>query len=111
MEDSIARANAPQPPKLDPQTQKADSTRRDSMDKLAKEGTLFKGASGGTEQTVYVSNDVFTVAFSTKGGQPKWVELKKFKNMDSGHVRLAAAPHNGISYSINTGTNSHAESR
>lgn len=111
MEDSIARANAPKPPKLDPQTQKADSTRRDSMDKLAKEGTLFKGATGGTEQTVYVSNEVFTVAFSTKGGQPKWVELKKFKNMDSGHVRLAAAPHNGISYSINTGTNSHAESR
>jgi YidC/Oxa1 family membrane protein insertase len=111
IEDSIARANAPKPPKMDTQAQKADSAKRDSMDKLAKEGTLFKGATGNPEQVVYVSNDVFTVAFSTKGGQPKWVELKKFKNMDSGHVRLAASQHNGISYTLNTGTNSRAESK
>src|SRR5688572_1317393 len=105
-QDSIALAKQP---KIDPQVQKADSARADSIDKVQK-GGQFRDATNGTEQIVYVQNEVFTIALTTKGGQPKWVELKKFKNMDSGHVRLAASPHNGISYALNTENGTTAQS-
>lgn len=104
-QDSILNANKPKPPKPDTASQRRDSL----AGVMAKEGALFKGRTGGTEQIVYISNELFTIALTTKGGQPKWIELKKFKNMDSGRVRLAAAPHNDISYRINTGNNSTAE--
>lgn len=97
-QDSIANANRP---KTDTLAQRADSLRADSMNTAAKTGNF--GGAGGTEQVVYAENDVFKVAFTTKGGQPKWVELKKFKNMDSGHVKLAATGANQVGYTINTG--------
>jgi YidC/Oxa1 family membrane protein insertase len=102
--DSIANANKPKP---DPVTQKIDSARADSMNAVVREGN-FKGAGTGAEQVVYAENDLFKVAFTTKGGQPKWVELKNFKNMDSGHVKLAASGINQISYMINTGNGNSA---
>jgi YidC/Oxa1 family membrane protein insertase len=52
---------------------------------------------------VYAENDVFKIAFTTKGGQPKWVELKKFKDQDSGLVKLAGTDFDKINYSVNTG--------
>lgn len=102
IKDSIKLANTP---KQDPAVALADSLHRDSLNKLAGAGD-FKGAGIGTEKIDTVSNSVFTVAFTNKGGQPKWIELKKFKNMDSGHVKLAASSFNNISYSVNTGANS-----
>ena len=59
---------------------------------------IFKLLQMVTEQLVTVDNDLFTIAFTNKGGQPKWVELKKFKNMDSGHVKLAATDFDKIRY-------------
>jgi YidC/Oxa1 family membrane protein insertase len=100
--DSIANASRPKP---DPFVQKIDSAKADSIDKVTKAGD-FKGAADGTEQLLEVKNDLFTIAFTNKGGQPKWVELAKYKNMDSGHVRLAAADFDKIGYQINTGGNS-----
>jgi len=102
--DSIANANKPKP---DPLAQKIDSVKADSIGKLTNAGD-FQNAANGTEQMTKVDNELFTVAFTNKGGQPKWIELKKFKSMDSGHVRLAAADFDKISYRINTGKDKSA---
>ena len=76
----------------------------DSINKVVQAGN-FQGAINGTEQVVTVENDVFKIAFTNKGGQPKSVELKKYKNQDSGLVKLAGTDFDNISYSINTGNN------
>jgi YidC/Oxa1 family membrane protein insertase len=99
--DSIKIANAP---KIDTLAQKVDSIQADSIGRATNAG-VFPTAASGTEQLVTVSNDVFTIAFTNEGGQPKWVELHRFKNMDSGHVRLAATAFDKIGYLINTGNN------
>ncbi|MBO9682907.1 MAG: hypothetical protein J7502_09615 [Flavisolibacter sp.] len=43
----------------------------------------------GTEQLAVVENDLIKVVFTNKGGQPKVVELKRFKGPDSTNVKLA----------------------
>jgi YidC/Oxa1 family membrane protein insertase len=96
--DSIAKVNRP---KQDTLALKRDSAYEDSISKIAKQGS-FRKAGDGIEQIVYAENDLFKIAFTTKGGQPKWVELKNFKNMDSGHARLAASDFDNINYRINT---------
>jgi YidC/Oxa1 family membrane protein insertase len=99
--DSIKNANKPKPDTL---AQKIDSTQADSINKTINAGD-FQKAANGTEQLVTASNELFTIAFTNKGGQPKWIELRNFKNMDSGHVRLAATDFDKIGYVINTGNN------
>ncbi|MEO8404336.1 MAG: membrane protein insertase YidC [Chitinophagaceae bacterium] len=98
--DSIQNAQRPKP---DPVTAFKDSVRNDSASKTAEAGN-YQDALHGTEQLVYAENDLFKIAFTSKGGQPKWVELKNYKNMDSGHVRLAGTNFDNISYPISTGT-------
>lgn len=97
--DSIAAANRP---KVDPVIAKADSMRADSMRQIVNSGS-FLDTTHAQEEISFVENEVFKIAFTNKGAQPKWVELKKFKNMDSGHVKLANGIQNKISYKINTG--------
>jgi YidC/Oxa1 family membrane protein insertase len=96
--DSIAKTRMPA---IDTLTQKKDAVKTDSLNKLAKEGH-FKGAGSGTEQLVTVKMKLFTIVFTNKGGQPKWVELNNYKNRDSGLVKLAATGFDNISYTINT---------
>ncbi len=103
--DSIANARKP---KQDTLALKIDSARADTIDKIAKAGS-FHDAGIGTEQLVEVNTDLFRIVFTNKGGQPKWIELKKFKNMDSGHVKLAASDFDKIGYTINTGNNKSAQ--
>lgn len=98
--DSIANLNRP---KQDLQAQKIDSATADSIDNIVKKG-MFGDTTNATEEISYVENNVFRIAFTNKGAQPKWVELKKFKNMDSGHVRLANTSLDKISYLVKTGT-------
>lgn len=95
--DSIAGVNKPKPDTL---AQKVDSLTADSLDRVNKAGDF---ETAGTEQFLEVKTDLFKIVFTNKGGQPKWVELNKFKNMDSGHVRLAASDFDKIGYLINTG--------
>jgi len=102
--DSIANANKPKPDTL---AEKIDSARADTINKITNAGDFPNAAIGG-EQIVEVNTDLFKIAFTNKGGQPKWVELKKFKNMDSGHVMLAASDFDKIGYSINTGAGKSA---
>jgi YidC/Oxa1 family membrane protein insertase len=103
--DSIANA---QRPKQDTLAQKIDSAKADSVGKIVKAGH-FKDAVNGTEQIISVSNQLFTIAFTNKGGQPKWIELNKFKNKDSGNLRLAASDFDKIGYKINTDNGQSAE--
>lgn len=98
--DSIARANQP---KVDTSRQvKLDTSKQSISNQQIKAGQ-YRQAANTPEQIVYLENDVFRIAFSTRGGQPKWVDLKNFKSQDSSLVRLAGGAFNRIDYPINTG--------
>ncbi|MCF3111803.1 membrane protein insertase YidC [Niabella sp. CC-SYL272] len=104
--DSIANALRP---KLDTAALRQDSLRADSQRHVTSAG-VFLNAAQGAEQLVTAENEVFKIAFTNKGGQPKFVELKKFKNaLDSQQVKLAATDFNKISYAINTAANQSAQ--
>src|SRR3982750_3626342 len=94
--DSIAAANRPKPDTL---AFRQDSMRADSNNRIIRSGS-FQSAINGREELAYIENDLFRIAFTTKGGQPKWIELKKYKNMDSGFVKLLNTPNDKISYII-----------
>ncbi len=75
---------------------------KDSVDKKEITG-IFRDTAKTTEQFVTLQNELIKVTFTTKGGQPKKVELKNFKGQDSNLLRLASSDFDKISYSINTG--------
>ncbi|MBD0279980.1 MAG: membrane protein insertase YidC, partial [Flavisolibacter sp.] len=103
--DSIALASQP---KSDTAMQRIDSLQVDSLSKVTTAGGFQTGITG-TEQIVTVENDLMKVAFSNKGGQPKWVELKHFKAPDSTNVKLASTSFDKITYTINTVPNQTAD--
>jgi YidC/Oxa1 family membrane protein insertase len=92
--DSLAKLNQP---KQNPVT-KNDSggVAKNVVDSNAK----FPQAFQGTEQLTTVENNLIKVVFTNKGGQPKYVELKKFKAPDSSNVRLAGTSFDKIDYSV-----------
>lgn len=104
LQDSIMKASQPQ---QDTIAQRKDSATIDSIAKVTAAGD-FQKAANGTEQLVYVENEVFKVAFTNKGGQPKWVELKNYKDQEGNLVRLASNSFNKIDYGINTAANQSA---
>ena len=105
--DSIQNALRPQ---LDTAAIRYDSLRADSQRHVTQAGG-FAQAATGTEQLVYAENELFKIAFTNKGGQPKYVELKKYKSaVDSQLVKLAASDFNKISYAINTSATQSAQS-
>jgi len=83
---------------------------QDSLNKIRDSVTqknvagIFRDTAKGTEQLLSFENELIKVTFSTKGGQPKKVELKKFKGLDSNLVKLAGTDFDKISYAINTGS-------
>jgi len=101
IQDSIANANKP---KSDPLMQRADSLKVDSVAKFTSGGG-FKSAVNGTEQIMTAGNELIQVAFTNKGGQPKWVELKNFKDQDGKPVRIASTDFDKVEYTINTSSN------
>jgi YidC/Oxa1 family membrane protein insertase len=101
IEDSIENAKHPKP-RFDTLATKTDSLKIDSLNRVSNEG-IFKSAGADSEQLVYAENDLVKIAFTNKGGRPKWVELKRFKNQDSSFVKLAASDFDKIDYTINTG--------
>lgn len=107
-QDSIANALKPKV-KVDTAALRLDSLRADSQRHVTSAGR-FVNAASGAEQLVYVENKVFKIGFTNKGGQPKYVELKQFKNaLDSQQVKLAGTDFNRISYAINTASNQSAQ--
>lgn len=101
-QDSIMNANRP---KIDTVALKSEAAKRDSIAKITTSGA-FQKAVFESERTTIVKTDLMEVTFSTKGGQPKGVKLRKYNGPDSTPVRLASSDFDKIDYSINTGTNS-----
>src|SRR5690349_11110099 len=75
-QDSIAKSHQP---KTDPVAARKDALLADSIKNQGD--SSFQQA--GSEQVRTVENSLVRIAFTNKGGQPKWVELKKFKGPDS----------------------------
>lgn len=105
--DSIARIQVANAPKVDPEAARRDSLMRDSLGHVAAAGN-FQTAAVGTEQTVSIDNEVMKVTFTNKGGQPKSIELKKYKSSDSGNVVMGGSSFDNLSYTINTAPNQSA---
>lgn len=103
--DSVANANRP---KMDTAAQKKLEEKIDSVKNVLTAGTFQQGATG-TEQLVIVENEVTKVAFTNKGGQPKWVELKNHKDQQGHPAKLASTDFDKINYSVNTAANQSAQ--
>lgn len=101
-QDSIANANKP---KVDTAALNSLSAKNDSIAK-AKAGGAFQNAINGSEQLRTINTDLLAITFSSRGGQPRKVELKKFKGPDSTPVKLASSDFDKIDYTINTASNS-----
>ena len=93
-EDSIKQANKPLQDSLD--------KIRDSVTKKETAG-IFQDTAKGAEQLITLQNELIKVTFTSKGGQPKKVELKNYKGQDSSQVKLAGSDFDKLSYAINTG--------
>jgi YidC/Oxa1 family membrane protein insertase len=61
------------------------------------------------EELITVENEVLSITFSNKGGQPRKVQLKKYKSFDSSNVVLSGTPFDKISYAVNTGQGQSAQ--
>ena len=103
-EDSIANANKPKPV-INSNRLKLDSVRADTVINKTKAGQ-YQSASLSPVKDTIIDNGVLRITFSTKGGQPKKVELKNFKGVDSSLVKLASTDFDKIDYAINTSDNS-----
>jgi YidC/Oxa1 family membrane protein insertase len=71
----------------------------------AADSAGFQQALQGTETTTTAENELIRVVFTNKGGQPKLVELKKFKGPDSTDVKLGATDFDRINYTIEAAQN------
>jgi YidC/Oxa1 family membrane protein insertase len=105
IEDSLARVAA---------QQRAIQAKKDAATAVntpvVKDTTGFQGVINGTEKTVTVETDLLKIVFSNKGGQPKTVELKKYKSgKGEGLVKLMDSNTDSYSYRINTYPNQSAD--
>lgn len=103
----IADSIAATLPKPDTALAKLDSLKTDSL-KQQKQTALLQ-LPDATEQLVTMENEVVKITFSNIGGQPKIVELKKYKTHDGKPLILMNGSYNKFSYAINTGNNQTAQ--
>lgn len=99
-QDSIAKANAPKP---DITLQRNDSLAADSF-KRSPVDTAFQQIVSSAPVLDSVENEVLKVVFTNKGGQPKVVELKSFKEPDGSFVKLGTPDFDKLNYSVPVGT-------
>lgn len=104
IEDSLAALK----PKVDPAAVRIDSLRADSSARVAAAGQ-FASASLGAEEITVLENNLLKIGFTNKGGQPAYVQLKKYLSVDSSPVTLAGSKTDRLSYRINTGAANTAE--
>src|SRR5690606_19322795 len=102
--DSIA--NAKKPP-VDTAALEVLQQRQDSVLQVTTAGQFNQAAD--KEEFVTLENELMTVVFTTKGGQPHYVELKNFKDQQGKLVRLASTDFDKIDYPINTGINNSSQ--
>lgn len=103
IQDSINRLK----PKTDSILAKIDSAKIDSS--LKTSSAFQQDSVPAIEQLTTLENNVIKIVFTNKGGQPKIVELKKFKTFDGKPLILQNGSFNKISYPINTGINQTAQ--
>jgi YidC/Oxa1 family membrane protein insertase len=104
-QDSIANANRP---KIDTTAAAIKQIVVNAENKKLDSAGGFQKAASGTEQLDSLQNDLIKVVFTTKGGQPKYVELKKFNDQKGKPVRLAGTSYDKFNYPINTAPNKTA---
>ncbi len=64
----------------------------------------------GEERLTVVENEVLKITFTNKGGQPKSVELKRYKSpLDSSEVVLNGTDFDRFSYPVNSGPNQSSQ--
>lgn len=68
------------------------------------------GGNTAVAQTVALENEVVKIDFTSKGGQPQTVVLKKYKKFDGTPVVLQKGNFNKISYPVNSGANQTVQS-
>jgi YidC/Oxa1 family membrane protein insertase len=99
--DSIAAARVPV---RDTALVRQDSVLSDSVNQTSTAGG-FATAVSTPEQLTTVENKLMKVVFTSKGGQPKAIELKNYTGVDTANVKLAATDFDKLIYRINTGVN------
>ncbi len=97
--DSIAAAA----PKQDTNAIKRDLLKVDSLNKAQQQINPLN--QGVAESITTVENDVIKIDFTSKGGQPKAVTLKKYKKYDSSLVKLSSSAFDQLSYAVNSAAN------
>ena len=103
--DSIANSNKPT---VDTAALEVLQQRQDSVLQVTTAGK-FNQAASNKEEFVTIENELMTVVFTTKGGQPHYIELKNFKDQQGKLVRLASTDFDKIDYPINTGVNNSSQ--
>src|SRR3982750_168289 len=93
-DDSVALVNA---------QKQAIAAKKDSFAvALTKDtGTIATLFNAG-EKTTTIENDVLKIVFTNKGAQPKSVQLKKYRSVDSSLVELENSSTDYLAYTINT---------
>ena len=102
--DSIQKSR----PKKDTLAILKDSLTADTVRKLQSAGE-FQYYLNQPEQLVTLENEVIKITFTSKGAQPKMVELKKYKTLDGKTVVLQKGSFNKLSYLINSDDRHTAE--
>lgn len=100
LKDSISKLNNPNQNVQSPVTQPLQTDTAGNV-----QTGQFIDTINAVEKITEIETDLVKIAFTSKGGQPKWVELKKFKSTDSSNVKLASTDFDQLNYKVNTGAN------
>lgn len=100
IQDSLAMLQ----PKADSNVARADSIHLATQTKVAAAGQFVTAVNKGENETV-LENDVLKITFTNKGAQPKLVQLKQYKSIDSQAVKLVQDGFDKLSYPVNTAAN------
>jgi YidC/Oxa1 family membrane protein insertase len=104
----IADSTAKTLPKVDSSKIKQEAAIVDSVKKTQAAGDFQKYAQGSRQEQV-LENDLLKVVFTSKGGQPETVELKKYKTHDGKPLILRTGDKNKLSYVFKSGNNATAQ--
>lgn len=98
--DSVAAVNKKNT-KADTAAIKSDSVKMASIQGEKMSGA-FRGDTTG-EKLLVVENEVLKISFSNKGGQPRKVELKKYRKQDGSPVIIQEGSFNKLTYRFKNG--------
>ena len=96
--DSIA---ALEKKKIDTTAVKKDAVLTDSFQQVKTQQAASGLKLAPAEELTSIENDFAKITFTSKGAQPKTVELKKFKTLDGKPVVLLAGDFNKLEYEFN----------